>query len=376
MQAAAERWGFSARRRRPRHRQPPGQPGRPHPGRRRRDPAQPPAAPGRSSTSATSPPSSWTSSTPSPTPSAASSGSCRWPCCRSTSACCCCPRRSATRPEFLNWLDRCHGRKLELVESKERKVPLTYRWVPDQFLGEQLGRDGARATRRRARRRPWSSASTATSAGASPRCSRGSTCCRRQNKAALNDGGGQARLAAGRRAEAQADAPPRRRRPPRRPACRSTAGSSRTCSSRSCWPSCVCTETLAAGINLPARSVVLTSLVKGPFGKEKLIDPSTAHQIFGRAGRPQFDDTGLRLRPGPRGRRPHPALEGEVRPDPGEHQGPGAAQGEEGAEEEEAGAEQRSGSTGARASSSSCKPPRRASSTARARCRGGCWRTC
>ena len=104
-----------------------------------------------------------------------------------------------------------------------------------------------------------------------------------------------------------------------RACCRSIAGWSRTCSSRSCWPSCVCTETLAAGINLPARSVVLTSLVKGPFGKEKLIDPSTAHQIFGRAGRPQFDDRGLRLRPGPRGRRQHPALEGEVRPDPREH---------------------------------------------------------
>ena len=55
----------------------------------------------------------------------------------------------------------------------------------------------------------------------------------------------------------------------------------------------VCTETLAAGINLPARSVVLTSLVKGPRGKEKLVDPSTAHQIFGRAGRPQFDDRGF-----------------------------------------------------------------------------------
>ena len=55
----------------------------------------------------------------------------------------------------------------------------------------------------------------------------------------------------------------------------------------------VCTETLAAGINLPARSVVMTSLMKGPFGKEKLIEPSTAHQIFGRAGRPQFDTEGF-----------------------------------------------------------------------------------
>src|SRR5205085_5286527 len=36
--------------------------------------------------------------------------------------------------EFLNWLERCHHRKLELVEGKERKVPLTYVWVPDQLL--------------------------------------------------------------------------------------------------------------------------------------------------------------------------------------------------------------------------------------------------
>src|SRR5262249_23264305 len=54
----------------------------------------------------------------------------------------------------------------------------------------------------------------------------------------------------------------------------------------------VCTETLAAGINLPGRSVVMSRLVKGPPGKEKLVDPSIAHQIFGRAGRPQFDDRG------------------------------------------------------------------------------------
>ena len=54
-----------------------------------------------------------------------------------------------------------------------------------------------------------------------------------------------------------------------------------------------CTETLSAGINLPARSVVVPRLMKGPPGKKKIIEPSTAHQIFGRAGRPQFDTQGF-----------------------------------------------------------------------------------
>src|SRR5206468_13064616 len=40
--------------------------------------------------------------------------------------------------EFVSWLDHCHGRKVQLVEGKERKVPLTYKWVPDEFLTEQL----------------------------------------------------------------------------------------------------------------------------------------------------------------------------------------------------------------------------------------------
>ena len=57
-------------------------------------------------------------------------------------------------------------------------------------------------------------------------------------------------------------------------------------------PFVCCTETLAAGINLPARSVVLTTLLKGPHGDKKLIPPSSAHQMFGRAGRPQFDTQG------------------------------------------------------------------------------------
>jgi len=57
-------------------------------------------------------------------------------------------------------------------------------------------------------------------------------------------------------------------------------------------PFVICTETLAAGINLPARSVVLSTLLKGKRGEKKLIMPSDAHQMFGRAGRPQFDRHG------------------------------------------------------------------------------------
>ncbi|MCL2744486.1 MAG: DEAD/DEAH box helicase [Planctomycetaceae bacterium] len=55
---------------------------------------------------------------------------------------------------------------------------------------------------------------------------------------------------------------------------------------------CVCTETLAAGINLPARSVVLPCILKGKPGEKKIIESSGAHQMFGRAGRPQYDTNG------------------------------------------------------------------------------------
>jgi hypothetical protein len=57
-------------------------------------------------------------------------------------------------------------------------------------------------------------------------------------------------------------------------------------------PFVICTETLAAGVNLPARSVVLDTLLKGKRGEKKLVPPSAAHQMFGRAGRPQFDTKG------------------------------------------------------------------------------------
>src|SRR5204863_7153317 len=40
--------------------------------------------------------------------------------------------------EFISWLKQCHGRTLELVEGTERKIPLTYKWVADEFLNDIL----------------------------------------------------------------------------------------------------------------------------------------------------------------------------------------------------------------------------------------------
>jgi superfamily II DNA/RNA helicase len=193
--------------------------------------------------------------------------------------------------EFVNWLDRCHGRKVELVESFDRKVPLTYRYVPDQFLGEFVvdAAKGDEATRKIPalvfcfnRDECWSVAEMLKGLDVLPR----------ENKARLNaevdkynwpDGVGPKLKQILRRGVGvhHAGLLPFYRR------------AVEDLFQKKLLSVAVCTETLAAGINLPARSVVMTSLVKGPFGKEKVIDPSTAHQIFGRAGRPQFDKEGF-----------------------------------------------------------------------------------
>jgi len=57
----------------------------------------------------------------------------------------------------------------------------------------------------------------------------------------------------------------------------------------------VSTETIAAGINLPARTVVFPSLRKVIKKEPRLITPAEFHQMAGRAGRPQFDDRGLAI---------------------------------------------------------------------------------
>ena len=81
-------------------------------------------------------------------------------------------------------------------------------------------------------------------------------------------------------------------RPPRRAAARRSRRWSRSCSSRGLVKAVFATETLALGINMPARCVVLERLVK--FNGETHVDltPGEYTQLTGRAGRRGIDVEG------------------------------------------------------------------------------------
>jgi superfamily II DNA/RNA helicase len=192
--------------------------------------------------------------------------------------------------EFVAWLSRCHGRKVELVQSKERKVPLTYEWVPDRFLSEQLvemARGDGHTRKMPAlvfcfnRDECWSIAEQL----------KGLPLLAEHQRSALHAEVGKLDWTQG--------VGPKMKQMLHRGVGVHHAGLLpkyrrvvEDLFERKLLAVVMCTETLAAGINLPARSVVLTSLVKGPITKQRLVEPSTAHQIFGRAGRPQYDDRG------------------------------------------------------------------------------------
>ncbi len=193
--------------------------------------------------------------------------------------------------EFVNWLERSHGRKIDLVEGTERKVPLTYIWVPDQLLSEQVvlmakGKPEVRQTPALVfcfnRDECWAVAENLKGLPLLGEEQKGPLHAE-VNKLDWTQGVGPKLKQMLHRGVGvhHAGLLPKYRRVVE------------DLFVRKLLAVVLCTETLAAGINLPARSVVLTSLVKGPFGKMKLIDASTAHQIFGRAGRPQFDDRGF-----------------------------------------------------------------------------------
>ena len=194
-------------------------------------------------------------------------------------------------PEFVVWLSREHDRNLRLLQSDVRRVPLTFRWVIDELLSEQL-EIMADNEEESARYTP-----------ALVFCFNRAECWNVAEQLK-----GRRLLASGQQKQLQAELAkmdwdigaggklkqilirgvgihhagllPRYRR--------AVEGLFQ----KKLLSVCVCTETLAAGINLPARSVVMTSLLKGPRGNMSVIDASSAHQMFGRAGRPQFDDQG------------------------------------------------------------------------------------
>src|SRR5687768_16144288 len=193
-------------------------------------------------------------------------------------------------PEFVNWMSRSLDRRVTLVEGTERKVPLHFHWVGDELLPDFVERvaRGEDAQRRTPallfcfdREVCWSTADVL----------RGKDLFAEGQRRALLDrleafdfsvgSGSKLRTFLARGIGVHhAGLLPRYRRVVE------------TLFQEKLLPVCVCTETLAAGINLPARSVVLTTLVKGPKDRKRLIDAGSARQMFGRAGRPQFDTEG------------------------------------------------------------------------------------
>ncbi|MGB1707575.1 MAG: helicase-related protein, partial [Rubripirellula sp.] len=185
---------------------------------------------------------------------------------------------------------RSHNRRLQLVVGTERKVPLQYEWVADELLAdvsEKLAA-GDEVERRTpglmfcfSRSQCWTTAELLKGKKLIDK-QRQSELAEFLNEATMSEGAGPKLKQILMRGVGvhHAGILPRYRR------------IVEELFQRKLLAYCVCTETLAAGINLPARSVILPCLLKGPRDKKKLVETASAQQIFGRAGRPQFDDRG------------------------------------------------------------------------------------
>ncbi|MDB5294561.1 MAG: ski2-like helicase [Phycisphaerales bacterium] len=192
--------------------------------------------------------------------------------------------------DFVNWMARSLDRRVTLVEGKDRKVPLHFHWVGDELLPDFVERfaRGTDADRRTPalifcfdREVCWATADVLKGRDVFAEGQRKALLDRLEDFDFSVGSGNRLRTFLTRGIGVHhAGLLPRYRRVVE------------MLFQEKLLPICVCTETLAAGLNLPARSVVLTTLVKGPKDKKRLIDVGAAQQMFGRAGRPQFDAEG------------------------------------------------------------------------------------
>jgi len=192
--------------------------------------------------------------------------------------------------DFLRWLRDKHGRTLQLVQTNERRVPLEFIWVGDKTLTEHLpdmACDNDAENRAPAlvfcfnRDECWEVAERLKGLKLINQAARVEIE-RELESADLTQGIGpklKQMLIRGVGVHHAGVLPKHKQ-------------IVEQLFLKKLTPFVVCTETLAAGINLPARSVVLSTLVKGKPEERKLIFSSIAHQMFGRAGRPQFDTNG------------------------------------------------------------------------------------
>ncbi len=193
--------------------------------------------------------------------------------------------------EFCQWMKRTHERNLELVQSDERKIPLTFQWVGDQLLNEFVEQIAA-------------GDDTVRKVPALIFCFNRDMCWnvaeQLKGKSLIDSERKKQLITELEKEDWSQGAGPKLRQLLLRGVGVHHAGILprykrivERLFQQKLLAVTVCTETLAAGINLPARSVVLPSLMKGPPDRKRLIEPSSAHQIFGRAGRPQYDSQGF-----------------------------------------------------------------------------------
>ncbi len=193
--------------------------------------------------------------------------------------------------DFVGWLRTRHNRRLDLIQSDERKVPLTFEWVGDELLTDFIEKiaAGDEQTRRTPslifcfnREECWSVAEQLKGKRLIDDA-RQKQLAKKLDSIDLKEGAGPKLRQLLMRGVGvhHAGVLPKYRRVVE------------SLYQEKLLAVTVCTETLAAGINLPARSVVLPTILKGKPGDRKPINPSSAQQMFGRAGRPQFDSQGF-----------------------------------------------------------------------------------